>query len=279
VAPGAVTFSNVTSNSVTINWGDTNLDEMQYIVERSTDNFATNVTAVGTVGINGTSITDNTVQAGTTYQYRVHAENFDSIGAYATGTVTPTGVTPPNLLSTTIGDGTAQRSEVRSIKLTFDHAVTLGAGAVTLNLLNSGGSGANDNSAPTDASAALGTPTSSDGGITWTIPIKTSTAFSDATGSLSDGIFTVTIHAANVTDASNNTLAGGDKTTTFHRLFGDINGSKNVNNTDFGNFRNAFNTTTGNAAYVNAFDSNNDGVINNADFGQFRNRFNKVFTY
>ena len=66
---------------------------------------------------------------------------------------------------------------------------------------------------------------------------------------------------------------------TSHRLFGDINGSKNVNNADYGQFRNAFNSSTGQAAYVSAFDFDGNGVINNADYGQFRNRFNKTFTY
>jgi len=192
---------------------------------------------------------------------------------------TPQTTTPPTLLSTVFGDGTNQRSEVRQIKLTFDHAVTLSAGAVTISLLNTGGSGTNDNSAPTDASVALGTPVSTDGGITWTIPVLANTTFSDATSSLKDGIYTVTVHAANVKDAGNNILTGGDQTLTSHRLFGDINGSKNVNNADYGQFRNAFNSSTGQAAYVSAFDFDGNGVINNADYGQFRNRFNKTFTY
>ena len=122
--------------------------------------------------------------------------------AAGTSYVTTFNVTAPapNLLSTSFGDGTTpaqtQRSEVRDIQLKFDHAVMLNSGAVTLALLNTGGSGSNNGGAPTDASAALGVPVTSDGGITWTVPILTNTSFSDKAGSLSDGIYTVTIHAA-----------------------------------------------------------------------------------
>ena len=42
VAPGALSFTNVSAGAVTVNWGDTNNDEIQYVVERSTDNFTTN---------------------------------------------------------------------------------------------------------------------------------------------------------------------------------------------------------------------------------------------
>jgi len=86
-APATVTFSNVSSGAVTINWGDTNTSEIQYIVERSTDNFVTNDTVVGTTGINGTSFTDLTVLPQTSYIYRVHAVNFDSVGDFALGSV------------------------------------------------------------------------------------------------------------------------------------------------------------------------------------------------
>ena len=42
---------------------------------------------------------------------------------------------------------------------------------------------------------------------------------------------------------------------------------------DFGPFRNAFGTSTGNPLYRDFLDFNNDGTINAADFGQFRSRF------
>jgi len=83
VAPGPITFSNMTNNSVQITWGDTNVSEIQYVVERSSDNFVNDVKVIGTTGINGTSMVDNNLPAGN-FTYRVHAVNFDSQGAYAT---------------------------------------------------------------------------------------------------------------------------------------------------------------------------------------------------
>jgi acyl-CoA thioesterase FadM len=80
-------------------------------------------------------------------------------------------------------------------------------------------------------------------------------------------------------DTATHALAGPDQSQTSHRLFGDINGNKVVNNADYGLFRNAFGSAAGSAAYVNAFDFDNNGVINNADYGQFRNRFGKTFAY
>ena len=53
-------------------------------------------------------------------------------------------VAPPVLSSTTINDGSAQHYQVKSLALNFDETVTLAAGAVRLDLLNTGGSGANN---------------------------------------------------------------------------------------------------------------------------------------
>jgi hypothetical protein len=57
------------------------------------------------------------------------------------------------------------------------------------------------------------------------------------------------------------------------RIYGDVNGDQTVNGLDFGFFRNAFGTQTGDANYLNYLDINGDGVINGFDFGQFRTRF------
>ena len=58
-----------------------------------------------------------------------------------------------------------------------------------------------------------------------------------------------------------------------YRFFGDVNGDQNVNGLDFGFFKNAFGTQTGDANYLSYLDFNGDGVINGFDFGQFRTRF------
>jgi hypothetical protein len=227
------------------------------------------------------TIVDTGLTTGTVYYYRLKAVNYDGESAYVNlGQVTPTAVTPPNLLSTIFNDGkgsaTVQRSEIRNVVLTFDKAVALAAGSVTLSRMNTGGSGLNDGSAPTDVSSALGTPTTTDGGITWTIPILASVAgTSDATGSLVDNIYTVTVHAAGVT--AGGTALTADTSTEFHRLFGDSNGNKSVDGTDFNRFRQAF----GASGVFNAiFDFNGNASIDGTDFNNFRQRFGtKVFSY
>jgi hypothetical protein len=134
------------------------------------------------------------------------------------------------------------------------------------------------NGTTVDASIALGTPHSSDGGQTWTIPVVTDTAFSDHTGSLLDGVYRLRIKAEHV-NTPDGPMAADFTSASFHRLFGDINGTKNVNASDYNSFRTAFGGTSGDAAYKSAFDFDDNGVINAGDFNQIRARFGKSVTY
>jgi len=71
-APGGVSFSNVSSSSVTVNWTDS-ANATGYHIYRSTD--ATNYTLVGDLGATAASWTDTGVAAGTTYNYVIGAYN------------------------------------------------------------------------------------------------------------------------------------------------------------------------------------------------------------
>jgi fibronectin type 3 domain-containing protein len=177
-----------------------------------------------------------------------------------------------HLAGTTIGDGTAQRSEVRGITLKFDQAITLGAGAVTLGAY----SGNDTTGTLADGSAALGTPTTTDGGLTWTIPILNSTAFSDATGSLKDGIYKLTVDPSKITGG---TLSGTNLSTTFHRLYGDIDGNKTVNSADYFKFKAAFGSIAGQANFNSNFDFDANGKINSSDYFKFKANFGRKFVY
>ena len=93
-------------------------------------------------------------------------------------------------------------------------------------------------------------------------------------GSLSDGSYTFSIASRFVRDLTGNALDGNldgrpldDRTTAFHRLFGDGDGDGDVDNTDFVAFRLAF----GNGPSI--FDADGDGDTDNADFVAFRGRF------
>jgi hypothetical protein len=179
----------------------------------------------------------------------------------------------------TPADGSAQRSEIRSLTLKFDQPVTLAAGAVTLAMLNTGGSGSNDGSAPTDASSALSTPTTPDGGVTWIFTFARNTQFVDSTGSLVDGIYTLTINQGKVIAADGNSISGASIGFTFHRLFGDIDGNGILNSADYFQFKKAFGSSAGSSLYTSNFDFDANGTINSADYFKFKTNFGRKFIY
>jgi hypothetical protein len=75
------------------------------------------------------------------------------------------------------------------------------------------------------------------------------------------------------------TAGGGPGELHLFRLFGDIDGDGLVDQTDLGDFRNAFNTSVSNPNYLAALDADNSGAIDQTDLGQFRTRLNStVFT-
>ena len=193
-------------------------------------------------------------------------------------------IPPPVLQSIAVNDGSAQRSMVKSLALHFDQPVSLAAGAARLDLLNTGGSGANDGSGPTAASTALGAPSTPDGGKTWVFTFAAASAFVQksgggaSTGSLIDGIYQLNIDPTKVT-VSGVAMAAAPAPFTFHRLFGDIDGNNSVSTLDFGLFRNAFGNATGQAGFNPAFDFDGNGSANTLDYGQFRNRYGKPFSY
>jgi hypothetical protein len=55
-----------------------------------------------------------------------------------------------------------------------------------------------------------------------------------------------------------------------------VNGDKAVNGLDLTEFRNAFGSTSADAAFVPFLDYNGDGAINGTDLTQFRSRFGVI---
>lgn len=95
-------------------------------------------------------------------------------------------------------------------------------------------------------------------------------------GPLDDGNYSLTVLADQIADGFGQALdgdgdgqPGGNLVIAFHRLFGDFDGNKSVNFSDFLAFRSAF----GNPNAGPVFDSNNDGAVNFTDFLAFRSRF------
>jgi hypothetical protein len=186
--------------------------------------------------------------------------NIDQISAATAGALSGVWQTPPPQVqpvqaSFLVNDGHVQRSMIWSIRVTFDQPVTALTGAFQL-IRRSGGAVAVD---------ALASP-----------DLKTYTlSFSGSGtqhGSLMDGIYDLTVRSSFLRNSAGQTPPGPDKILTFHRLFGDSNGDKQVNKSDSNAFKKAMGATSTSSKYVRWFDFNADNVINSFDDGQFKLR-------
>jgi hypothetical protein len=188
-----------------------------------------------------------------------------------------------------INDGSAQRSEVRSLTVTFAHPMTFAGGndnaaaafqlknlsdSITVNLTAAVSANAQGNTVVTLTFSGSETdPVSGTGGI----PL-----------SLADGRYQLTILSANVMNPDGSQLVGGSAygdyvspTDTYggsglhlYRLFGDATGDGVVDLNDLAAFRGTYNTGTGNPAYLSYLDADNSGVVDLDDLTAFRNHYN-----
>jgi hypothetical protein len=191
--------------------------------------------------------------------------------------------------SVQVNDGSAQRSEVRSITVTFSDQVFFAnndvAAAFTLRQAASGvdvglsatlsmnGQGQTVTTltfsgAGTDPVSAQngGAPSLADGQYTLTI---FSSAVSDQTGPL-DGAGAIGTNYVSPADLP----GGGPGELGLFRLFGDTDGDGIVDQVDLGQFRSTFNASVGNPSYLPYLDADNSGSVDQVDLGQFRSRFN-----
>ena len=171
----------------------------------------------------------------------------------------------PAVQSVVVDDGSAQRSMVTSLTVTFTTVVHLDPGAFEL-VRQEGGVIQFDVSEAVVDGHSVDTLTFVGAGIIG--------------GSLADGQYTLTIHGGLVHDGFGLALdgagmgvAGSDRIDTFFRLFGDANGDGVVDEQDRELFRAAFKTKAGEAGYLWYFDFDGDGVIDGLDNGEFNRRF------
>lgn len=167
---------------------------------------------------------------------------------------------PPTVASVTVNAGAVQRSRVTQLSVIFSSVVTLGTGAFELRRLG-------DN-----VIADVSVSTSNTNGQT-VATLTFAGALSEA-GSLADGNYRLTAVGSAITgvsgaplDGDGNGTPGGDFLFTFHRLFGDADGDRDVDLVEFSAFRAAFGATS------NLFDSDNDSDVDLNDFSAFRSRF------
>ena len=201
-----------------------------------------------------------------TYTVRGRVADKDGGQAESTTTVTVAAEPPPAVQAVVVDDGTAQRSMVRRLTVTFARRVVAEAGAFAVAGRNGAGGG-----------TAVSAANPSGDGVTW---VLTFAGTGVVAGSLPDGVYDLTVVGAKVRGG---TAAGpamtADHTLAFHRLFGDANNSRSVNNADYLLFRNAFGKPSTDPGYDPAFDLDGNGTVNNADYLQFRARFGKALEY
>jgi hypothetical protein len=164
--------------------------------------------------------------------------------------------------SVTIDDGSAQRSMVRSVTVSFNRVVSLGSSPAAAFQLTRTGPGQTGNvTLSVDLSGSTATQTVAR--LTFTGPLT------EGANSLIDGDYKLTVLSAQVLGG----LQGGDSVSSLFRLFGDVNGDRTVNGLDLAIFRTAFGTASTDANYASFLDFNGDGAINGLDLAQFRTRF------
>jgi hypothetical protein len=178
---------------------------------------------------------------------------------------------PARVASVMVNDGTAQRSRVTSVTVTFNTVVSFAGSPASAFRLTRTSPGA-----PADVTLAVDLTGST---ALQTVARLTFSGPSTEFGSLGDGNYALTVAAAQVSadglllDGDADGQPGGDyvapASLKLYRLFGDANGDRVVNETDLGLLRGLFGATVTEPT----FDVNGDGVISAADLGAFRARF------
>jgi VCBS repeat-containing protein len=204
-------------------------------------------------------------------------------------------------LGVQVNDGSAQRSEVRSLTIEFNGTATF-AGNVTdaFELAGVGALAGNygDVTLTPTVTAVNGLPAATTvNGLTvvtltfsGTAGIDAISALNGGAPSLADGRYQLSVFSSQVNvngqalDGDNDGMAGGDyvsPTDTFqgnglhlYRLFGDVNGDGVVDATDVGQLKSTFNRNNTDPFYLSFLDADNSGAVDAQDIGQFKTRFN-----
>ncbi|MDB5328643.1 MAG: polysaccharide lyase family 4 protein, partial [Phycisphaerales bacterium] len=170
--------------------------------------------------------------------------------------------TPATVTGFTTDDGSSQRSMVRSFTLTFDKAVTLPAGALTL-LVNGVAS-----------PASLIVTATSSANTQYLVTFSNTGA---AGGSLADGSYQLTLNGALITSGAGRPMASNSNYT-FYRLFGDSDGNGVVDFNDFLNLQNSFGQSVGSPTFAASLDGDGNGTVDFNDFLMLQNNFGKTMT-
>jgi hypothetical protein len=207
----------------------------------------------------GTStFTDASLLDGT-YVYTASAIDVEGNESPASDPVTVTiDTAAPAVSSLRFGDGSVQRSMVKTLTVTFSERIDLSSGALTVQNRRGGAlAGINVDVAP------------SGDGRTFVITFSGTGVTGD---SLPDGLYRVFASAAGIHDQAGNPLTG-NYSYQFHRLFGDADGDRDEDALDLARFHRALSRPS---LYNEMFDYNGDSKINLVDYLQLKNRLNRA---
>jgi predicted outer membrane repeat protein len=204
---------------------------------------------------------------------------------------------PITVSNVEVNDGSAQRSEVRSLTVTFSGPVSFANGnaAAAFQLEH-----VQDSTNVNNLTATVSTNAAGQTLVTLTFTtvgnaaaeVDPVSADNGGKASLADGRYQLTVLGSAVFDAAlgwaldvdgtpggdyvspTDTQGGGPGQLKLYRLFGDADGNGIADQLDLGQFRAADNSVLSNAAYVAFLDADNSGTIDQLDLGQFRTRNN-----
>jgi hypothetical protein len=256
--------------------------------------------------VNGGLATDQTGRAARRYHLLSSNPSPDNHSDYTdVGAVEELPV--PTIAGIQVNDGSVQRSEVRSLTVTFSGPVAFAGGdanaAAAFQLMHVSYGTTVYNTVVNNLQAAVSTNGSGQTVVTLTFSttgnaateVDPTSVVGNATPvpgpSLGDGKFQLSIYAANVgwdalaVDGDGDGVAGGDyvspaetagTATGLHlwRIYGDATGDGIVDPSDFSYFGLTYNAAVGNPNYIVYMDADNSGVVDLVDLNEFRNHYN-----
>ncbi|MEM7311514.1 MAG: cadherin repeat domain-containing protein [Planctomycetota bacterium] len=193
--------------------------------------------------------------------YEVQVTVADSVGGRSTQNISVEVSNAPELQvsSVEINDGAAQRSMVRDIEVVFDQPDVI-VSSDAFSIINT----------TTGQSFSPDISSSISGGQT--VVRLTFSGQDIRGGSLTDGNYQLRIKADSIQSTAE---LEGDYVDQFFRMFGDVDGDRDVDRLDYAFFRRAYGQSIGGASYDDIFDSDNDGDIDRLDYVMFRRNYGR----
>ncbi len=170
---------------------------------------------------------------------------YDGLGRRISTDVSPKSTGPGSVpVVLQINDGTVQASDVDSLTLTFQSAVSLTSSNLTLDQTNGG---------TTPVSFTLSSPGSASSSTIWTLTFASNGTTSGY--SLPNGAYSLNVSIGSI-----------NQTFTFYRFYGDFNADGVVNGTDFAMFNEQFGQGVNSTNWYFSHDPGVGTAINGSDF-------------